>query len=84
MLILSRKVNESIEIRPQAGAELVTLAEAFAHGAIQISLVRVGTGRIKVAIDAPPELRIWRTHQPSSDAEAAAETAPVAGPRKSS
>ena len=60
MLVISRKVNETIEIRPQEGAGPATLDEVFAHGAIEISLIRVGTGRVQVAIHAPPELKIWR------------------------
>jgi sRNA-binding carbon storage regulator CsrA len=74
MLVVSRKVNETIEIRPQDGAGPITLAEVFANGAIEISLIRVGTARVKVAINAPPELKIWRRE--AEDAEPREEVDP--------
>lgn len=69
MLIVSRKINETIEIRPHDDAGHATLAEVFSGGPIQISLIRVGTGRVKVAIDAPRELKIWRCANKSASSD---------------
>ena len=67
MLVVSRKQNEVIEIRPDDETSQVTLAEAFSGGAILISLVRLGPTRAKVAIEAPPELKIRRCRPKSGD-----------------
>lgn len=67
MLIVSRKANEVIEICPQDEASQMTLAEAFAGGAILISLVSLGPTRAKVAIEAPQELKIKRRRPSSTD-----------------
>lgn len=60
MLIVSRRVGETIEIRPREGAEAVTLEQAFAHGPIRIHFVRMSPSRVQIAVDAPPELEIRR------------------------
>jgi len=45
MLVLSRRADESIVIQPAEGADgNMTMAELFANGPIQITLLR-GTGR---------------------------------------
>jgi len=62
MLVLSRKANESIEIRPVDERDETPLRELFASGGICIRLVRIGKTRVRVAIDAPPALRIDRGH----------------------
>ena len=61
MLVVSRKENESITIEPVEGLDpSLTLREAFAHGPIVIRLAHVGLNRVRLAIDAPPSLRIGR------------------------
>ncbi len=61
MLVLTRRADESIVILPADGADgRMTLAELFAAGPIQITLLG-GTGRrIKMGIDAPEQLAIRR------------------------
>ena len=61
MLVLSRRADESIVIQPAEGVdENMTLAQLFADGPIQITLLG-GTGRrIKMGIEAPEHLAIRR------------------------
>ncbi|HWX78701.1 MAG TPA: carbon storage regulator [Steroidobacteraceae bacterium] len=61
MLVLSRRADESIVIQPADGVdENITMAQLFANGPIQITLLG-GTGRrVKMGIDAPAELSIRR------------------------
>jgi sRNA-binding carbon storage regulator CsrA len=61
MLVLSRRADESIVIQPADGTDrTMTVAELFANGPIQITLLG-GTGRrIKMGIDAPEQLAIRR------------------------
>lgn len=61
MLVLSRRADESIVIQPADGADTnMTLAELFANGPIQITLLG-GTGkRVKMGINAPAQLAIRR------------------------
>lgn len=61
MLVLSRRADESIVIQPADGIDTkMTLAELFAKGPIQITLLG-GTGkRVKMGIDAPSQLAIRR------------------------
>jgi len=61
MLVLSRRADESIVIQPADGADgKMTLAELFANGPIQITLLG-GTGkRVKMGINAPVQLAIRR------------------------
>ena len=61
MLVIRRRSDESIVIQPAEGADAnMTLAELFANGPIQITLLG-GTGRqIKMGIEAPEHLAIRR------------------------
>jgi sRNA-binding carbon storage regulator CsrA len=61
MLVLSRRADESIVIQPADDADgTMTVAELFAKGPIQITLLG-GTGRrIKMGIEAPEQLAIRR------------------------
>ena len=61
MLVLRRRADESILIQPAEGTDTrMTLAELFANGPIQITLLG-GTGkRVKMGINAPAELAIRR------------------------
>jgi sRNA-binding carbon storage regulator CsrA len=61
MLVLSRRADETIVNQPAEGVDAnMTMAELFANGPIQITLLG-GTGRrIKMGIDAPEQLSIRR------------------------
>jgi len=61
MLVLSRRADESIVIQPADGVDAnMTMAQLFANGPIQITLLG-GTGRrIKMGIEAPQQLAIRR------------------------
>jgi sRNA-binding carbon storage regulator CsrA len=61
MLVLSRRADEAIVIQPADGVDAnMTMAELFANGPIQITLLG-GTGRrIKMGIEAPEQLAIRR------------------------
>jgi len=61
VLIISRKETEIVTIEPIAGLDPnLTLQQAFALGPIAIRIVRVNGHRVRLAIDAPPALKIWR------------------------
>jgi sRNA-binding carbon storage regulator CsrA len=61
MLVLSRRADQSIVIQPAENVDgRMTVAELFANGPIQITLLG-GTGRrIKMGIEAPEQLAIRR------------------------
>jgi sRNA-binding carbon storage regulator CsrA len=65
MLVLSRRADESILIQPADGVDgNMTMAQLFANGPIQITLLG-GTGRrVKMGIDAPEQLSIRRKDLP--------------------
>ncbi len=61
MLIVSRKDTESIEIRPGDGIDLqMTLADLFRAGPIEITIFSANGNRVKMGVQAPSELCIWR------------------------
>lgn len=61
MLIVSRKDEESIEIRPGDGIDPdMTLADLFASGPIEITIFSATANRVKMGVQAPTELCIWR------------------------
>jgi sRNA-binding carbon storage regulator CsrA len=66
MLVLSRRADESIVIQPADGVDgNMTMAQLFANGPIQITLLG-GTGRrIKMGIEAPAQLAIRRKDVPT-------------------
>jgi sRNA-binding carbon storage regulator CsrA len=69
MLVISRRKNETITIEPIEGLDpTMTLERAFQDGPIEIRLVHVSSSKVRLAIEAPQELRIWRGLQiePSS------------------
>ena len=68
MLIVSRKMNEIITIEPIDPLDYSTLADVFEHGSIEIRLVEIRGSRVRIAIQAPTELRIWRGPSPGSGA----------------
>jgi len=65
MLIIKRKGDEAITIEPMDGVDqLQTVGELFSQGPIEITVFDVGKNVVKVAIDAPPQLKIWRGQRP--------------------
>ncbi len=61
MLIVSRKGAESIEIRPGEGIDpKTTLADLFASGPIEITIFSANSNRVKMGVQAPEQLCIWR------------------------
>ena len=61
MLIVSRRDDESILIRPGDGIDpSMTLADLFATGPIEITIFSSGNNRVKMGVQAPNELSIWR------------------------
>jgi len=81
VLVVSRKEHESISIEPAEGLDpSMTLREAFAHGPIIVKLVQVGHKRVRLAIEAPPHLKVTRSAAPTADAAAPDAGTFAAGP----
>ena len=61
MLIVSRRDAESIEIRPGDDIDPnLTLADLFAGGPIEITIFSSNGNRVKMGVQAPQQLSIWR------------------------
>ncbi len=61
MLIVSRKDAESILIRPGDECDMdMTLADLFRDGPIEITVYSTGSKRVKMGVQAPEQLCIWR------------------------
>ncbi len=60
MLVLSRKIGESIEIA----------------GGIRVTVTEVRGGRVRLSIQAPPDVRVLRKEIAESNAPKSAQTAP--------
>lgn len=61
MLIVSRRDAESIEIRPGEDTDMeMTLADLFSGGPIEITVFSAAGNRVKMGVQAPNELSIWR------------------------
>ena len=61
MLIVSRRDDESLLIRPVEGVDMkMTLAELFKNGPIEITIFSSSGSRVKMGVQAPEELCIWR------------------------
>ncbi|MDJ0710487.1 MAG: carbon storage regulator [Woeseiaceae bacterium] len=61
MLIVSRRDAESIEIRPGDGIDpSMTLADLFRSGPIEITIFSSNNNRVKMGVQAPEQLCIWR------------------------
>ncbi|MBT8085339.1 MAG: carbon storage regulator [Woeseia sp.] len=72
MLIISRKDAESILIRPGEDADpQMTLAELFSNGPIEITVFSATGNRVKMGVQAPTELSIWRQDAPKDAGTAA-------------
>lgn len=62
MLVVSRKENESIRIEPAEGVDLsMTLRELFALGPIVVTVLHASPQRVRLALDAPRPLGIFRS-----------------------
>ena len=67
MLIIKRKAQDIITIAPVEGVDTsLPISEIFKDGVIEIKLLEVGRRQVKVAIDAPSLLQIWRGKKESS------------------
>ena len=61
MLIVSRRDDESIEIKPGDDIDPhMTLADLFAAGPIEIRIFSSNGNRVKMGVQAPEQLSIWR------------------------
>ncbi len=61
MLIVSRRDAESIEIRPGDDIDpSMTLEDLFRRGPIEITIFSSNNNRVKMGVQAPEELCIWR------------------------
>lgn len=61
MLIVSRRDAESIVIRPGDDIDpQMTLADLFKSGPIEITIFSSTNSRVKMGVQAPVQLSIWR------------------------
>ncbi|MEM8815880.1 MAG: carbon storage regulator [Pseudomonadota bacterium] len=61
MLIVSRRDAESILIRPGDDIDpSMTLADLFRNGPIEITIFSANSKRVKMGVQAPEQLSIWR------------------------
>lgn len=61
MLIVTRKDSESILISPGDGIDpSTTLEDLFQDGPIEITVFATGEKRVKMGVQAPNQLCIWR------------------------
>ena len=61
MLIVKRRDAESILIRPNDETDMsMTLADLFSNGPIEITIFSSNDKRVKMGVQAPQELSIWR------------------------
>lgn len=61
MLIVSRRDAESILVQPGKDVDpTITLGDIFQNGPIEITIFSSGNNRVKMGIQAPDELTIWR------------------------
>ncbi len=61
MLIVSRRDAESILIRPSEDIDpKMTLADLFKTGPIEITIFSSAGNRVKMGVQAPEQLSIWR------------------------
>jgi len=65
MLVVSRRSTESILIRPAEDIDpTMTLEDLFANGPIEITVLGGNGRRVKMGVEAPAELCIWRKEPP--------------------
>ena len=64
MLIVSRRDDESLLIRPGDGIDpSMTLADLFSNGPIEITVFSSNNKRVKLGVQAPEQLSIWRKNR---------------------
>lgn len=62
MLVLTRKPDEDLVIRPALGLDpQMTVAELFAGGPLLVRVIGVNGRRVKVGVDAPLTLDVARS-----------------------
>lgn len=67
MLIVSRRDTESILIRPGDDIDPeMTLADLFSNGPIEITIFSPDGHRVKMGVQAPRQLSIWRKDSPQA------------------
>lgn len=81
MLVFSRRIGETFVLYPTPDLDPnLTVAELFAHGPIEVSVVELKHHQVRVGIDAPPALLVYRTellpltHSPSRPLAAVGKT----------
>lgn len=78
MLVISRKTQECIRIEPAAGLDpSMTLREVFEDQPIVLTLVHIGHRRVRVSIDAPTPLKVWRGRPPENPVRRSGDTEAV-------
>lgn len=60
MLVLSRRKNESISIKPAIQAMDMTVSELFSAGPIILCVLSTGEYFARIGIEAPPKMKILR------------------------
>ena len=66
MLIVTRKDSESILISPGDGIDPdMKLKDLFEGGPIEITVFATGQKRVKMGVQAPTQLTIWRKDAPT-------------------
>jgi len=60
MLILSRKVGESILIYPEYLSKEMTVEEMFSNGELEVNIHSVQGRQVKLAFNAPDKIAIMR------------------------
>lgn len=61
MLVMSRRNSESILICPDEHTDpRLTLADLFKNGPIEITIFSACDKRVKMGVQAPKQLSIWR------------------------
>lgn len=69
MLIVSRRDTESLLIEPGKDIDpTLTLADLFRDGPIEIRIFSTNNCRVKMGVQAPGELSIWRQDEAVSPA----------------
>lgn len=76
MLVIKRKGHEAITIEPQDDLDRSrSIDELFANGPIEIRVFGMSNKAVRVAIEAPPELKIWRGKRPVQSTNAGKDVA---------
>ena len=62
MLILTRRIGETLIIEPSSNVDLnMTLGELFAHGPLVVALLGTKGNQSRIGIDAPDALKVLRS-----------------------